>query len=310
MAAGPMLSARVYVVPSRSFATVAVVAADYWAITKPEISFLIAVTTSAAFMLAERGVSTASWIPLLHAVLGTALVSAGAGALNQAMEHRFDAGMRRTARRPIAAGRIQPAHGVLFGIVLALAGIGYLAVAANGVAALLAAGTLVTYLLIYTPLKRITPLCTLVGATPGAAPPLIGWAAARGHLDPEAWLLFTIVLLWQFPHFMAIAWMYRDDYDRAGYRVLPDDHGRAAFVDLHVLVPLAALLVVSLIPVWLGVSERFYLAGALLLNLGFLASGVQFVRRKSGSSARKLLVASICFLPLFFLLLVVCSAVR
>jgi heme o synthase len=275
------------------------VAADYWAITKPEIVLLIAITTSAACYLAGRADAPGvSWILLLQAVFGTMLVSAGAGALNQAMEYRFDAAMRRTARRPVAAGRIEPVHAALFGVVLSLAGIGYLIATTTGLAALIAAGTLLTYLSAYTPLKRVTPLCTLVGAIPGAAPPLIGWAAACGRLDAEAWLLAGIVFLWQFPHFMAIAWMYRDDYDRAGYRVLPREPARAAFATLQTIVPLAALFIVSVLSM-----DGPYAAGAALLNVGFFYYGVQFVRRKSGSSARKLLLASILFLPLLFVLI-------
>src|SRR5262245_4737765 len=199
---------------------------DYWPLTKPDINLLIAITTAIAFcMAAPSSLSSFSWISLLNAVLGTVLTASGAATLNQWMERRFDAHMRRTARRPIAAGRIEPASALRFGTFLSLAGTAYLVVTSGRLAALLAAITLASYLLAYTPLKRRTSLCTLIGAIPGAMPPLIGWAAARGDLSGEAWLLFVTVFLWQCPHFMAIAWMYREDYDRAGYKVLP--RGRA-----------------------------------------------------------------------------------
>ena len=205
------------------------VLSDYWRLTKPEVSFLIAVTTAAGFYLGCSAVpSPIPWIPFLHTLLGTLLVASGAAVLNQWMEYPFDAMMRRTARRAVAAGRIDPKRALMFGAFLSLAGLAYLLLAAGVLPSLLALVTLVGYLCIYTPLKRITPLCTLVGAIPGAVPPLIGWTAARGRLDGEAWILFGIVFLWQFPHFMSIAWMYRDDYARARYLVLPDSPMRGA----------------------------------------------------------------------------------
>ena len=162
-----------------------------------------------------------------------------------------------------------------------------------------------SYLLCYTPLKRRTPLCTLVGAVPGAAPALIGWAAARGHLDGHAWVLFSIVFLWQFPHFMSIAWMYRDDYDRAGYLVLPTSRSRAGFVTLQTLLPLVALLPASLLHVRAEEPSAFYSTGALLLGFGFLYVGARFVYVKSGAAARRLLLASIVYLPALLALMIV-----
>ena len=173
---------------------------------------------------------------LIHTLLGTLLVAAGTGTLNQFLERSFDAQMRRTARRPLASGRLKASHVLWFGISLSLAGTVYLALAVNVLASLLAVITLLSYLFLYTPLKRKTPLCTLIGAFPGAVPPLIGWAAARGRLDPEAWVLYAMVFLWQFPHFMAIAWMYREDYARAGYLVLPLGELRDRFVIWQSLV--------------------------------------------------------------------------
>ena len=199
-----------------------VVLFDYWKLTKPEINLLIAITTAAGFWMGTTAALLHfPWIPFLQTLLGTILVASGAATLNQLIELPYDARMRRTARRPLASGRIAPSHALWFGVALSVSGVTYLAMSANVLAALLAALTLISYLFLYTPLKRITPLCILVGAIPGAAPPLIGWAAACGRLDPAAWGLFAIIFLWQIPHFTPIAWMYREDYARAGYRVLP-----------------------------------------------------------------------------------------
>jgi heme o synthase len=277
---------------------------DYWRLTKPEVSFLVAVTTAAGFYLGCSAVSSPlPWIPFLHTLLGTLLVASGAAVLNQWMEYPFDAMMRRTARRAVAAGRIDPKHALMFGAFLSLAGLSYLLLAAGVLPSLLALATLVGYLCIYTPLKRITPLCTLVGAIPGAVPPLIGWTAARGRLDGEAWILFGIVFLWQFPHFMSIAWMYRDDYARARYLVLPESPQRVRLATLQTLLPLVLLLPVSLLPVRAGEANLYYWMGALLLGLGFLFFGSQFVRERSGPAARRLLMASIIYLPALLLLL-------
>ena len=204
---------------------------DYWMLTKPEINFLIAITTGAAFCVGSpAAIAHFPWVLLFHTLLGTAIVASGAATLNQVIERRFDAQMRRTARRPLASGRINSSHALWFGISLSLFGIVYLALSVNVLASLLAALTLFSYLFLYTPLKRRTPLCTLIGAFPGAVPPLIGWAAARGRLEPGAWALYAIVFFWQFPHFMAIAWMYREDYARAGYLVLPAGGIKERFV--------------------------------------------------------------------------------
>jgi protoheme IX farnesyltransferase len=254
-------------------------------------------------MAAPSSLSSVPWVSLLNTVLGTVLVASGAATLNQWIERRFDAHMRRTARRPIAAGRIEPSRALAFGTIISIVGTAYLVVTSGLLAALLTAMTLASYLFVYTPLKRRTPLCTMIGAIPGAMPPLIGWAAARGHLSADAWRLFAIVFLWQFPHFMAIAWMYREDYERAGYRVLPRGDARVPVVILQTLLPLIALAFVSLVPELTGTAGVLHTGGVLLLGLGFLACGLQFVSRRSGSSARRLLVASILYLPTVFLLL-------
>src|SRR6266481_7948836 len=221
---------------------------DYWALTKPEVNFLILITTCVGFYLGcGSETRTFSFISLFNTLLGTLLVASGTGTLNQYIEREFDAQMRRTARRPAAAGRLKPQAVLVFGIALAAVGSVYLSATVNGLASALAILTLLTYLFLYTPLKRKTPLCVLVGAFPGAMPPLIGWAAASGRLNSEAWTLYAILFMWQFPHFMAIAWMYREDYDRAGYLVLPKDKARIHFVTLEPLLPLVALVGITIV---------------------------------------------------------------
>jgi heme o synthase len=277
------------------------IAADYWALTKPEVNFLILITTFVSFHLASNAGATRT-LTLIHTLAGTLLVASGAASLNQLLERSFDAKMRRTARRPLAAGKLSPVNVLRFGIALSVAGTLYLA-AINLLTALLAVLTLLGYLFLYTPLKRKTPLCTLVGAFPGAAPPLIGWAAARGRLEPEAWALYFIVFLWQFPHFMAIAWMYREDYLRAGYHVLPAQRSRARFVTWQTFVFSLALLPVALIPSVAGDCGVAYSAGAILLGSAFLYFSARFAFRRSNITARQLLVSSIVYLPLLFTLL-------
>jgi protoheme IX farnesyltransferase len=208
--------------------------------------------------------------------------------------------MRRTARRPAAAGRLKPSAVLAFGIALAGAGSVYLAVAVNPIASVLAVFTLLTYLFVYTPLKRKTPLCVLVGAFPGAMPPLIGWAGASGRLNIEAGILYAIVFLWQFPHFMAIAWMYREDYDRASYLVLPKGDARIPFVTLETLLPLLALVAISIVQ--FPTHAAIFCCAGVLLSLGFLYFGLKFVLQRSRAAARQLLAASIVYLPLLFLL--------
>jgi heme o synthase len=279
---------------------------DYFALTKPEVNFLIVVTTFAGFYLGRA----AAWhdFPLLRsisAVLGTAMVAGGTGALNQYIERRFDAQMRRTARRPLAAGRLKPASVLWFGMALSILGSVYLAAAVNLLASLLVLGTLLSYLFLYTPLKRRSPLCTLVGAFSGAMPPLIGWAAASGRLSCGAWILYSVLFLWQFPHFMSIAWIYREDYARAGYFVLPrDQHTRDRLVNWQTLSPLVLLAPVSLLPALTTRPSAAYCTGALLLCASFLYYGAQFALRRSNSSARQLLAASIIYLPSLFVLMI------
>ena len=277
---------------------------DYWALTKPEVNFLILVTTFAGFYLASKpGPHGFQILPAVPTLLGTLLVASGTGTLNQYLERVFDAQMRRTARRPLASGRIESSHALWFGISLSLAGAAYLAVAVNVLASLLALVTLLSYLFLYTPLKRKTPLCTLIGAFPGAVPPLIGWAAARGRVDPEAWALYALVFLWQFPHFMAIAWMYREDYARAGYLVLPLDERRDCFVIWQSVGVSLFLIPLTLVPTIVGESGLLYWVGALILGCFFFFCSARFAARRSNVAARQLLAASIVYLPAVFILM-------
>ena len=279
-------------------------AGDYWALTKPEVNFLIVIATGAGFYLGCPTYLDAFTVrQLIHTLLGTLLIASGAATLNQYVERRFDAQMRRTARRPLAAGRMDPSAALSFGVMLSFAGALYLMEAVNALASLLALLTLASYLAVYTPLKRRTPLCTLAGACSGAMPPLIGWAAASGRLSVGAWILYGVLFLWQFPHFMAIAWMYRDDYDRAGYLVLPPSTRRSHFVAWQAVLPAAALIPMSLTPTLLVAADLAYPVGALLLSAGIAWYATQLALRKSNSSARRLLFASIIYLPALLVLM-------
>jgi protoheme IX farnesyltransferase len=273
---------------------------DYWALTKPEINFLIAIVTLAGFCLGlpvER--HGFPFLLLMHTLLGTVLVSSGASALNQFIERNFDARMRRTARRPLAAGKLEPASALRFGLLLSFTGGVYLALAVNVLASLLAAVTLVTYLVLYTPLKRKTPWCTVAGAFSGAMPPLIGWAAAAGGLSAEAWTLYLMLFLWQFPHFMAIAWMYRDDYARAGYLVLPRGEYSGQFMSWQAMVPALALLPVSLV----AGAGPVYRVLACITSAVYLYYSGRLAFERSNLAAKRLLIVSIIYAPLAFCLI-------
>jgi protoheme IX farnesyltransferase len=280
--------------------------ADYWSLTKPEVNLLIGITTVAGYWLGRASQGDAiAWAPLVHTVAGTLLIASGTGTLNQWLERRFDALMRRTAKRPVAAGRIEPSRALLFGLLLSIAGAAWLAIAVNALASVIALATLVSYLFIYTPLKRKTPLCVLAGAFPGAAPPLIGWAAATGTLSPDAWTLYAMVFLWQFPHVMAIAWMYRGDYDRAGYAVLPASERGTTLLIWQMMAAFLLLLPVSVLPVVVGRAGLRYLAAALLLDVWFAWRADQLLVQRSNMMARRLLYTSIVYLPLLFASLIV-----
>ena len=274
---------------------------DYWRLTKPEVNLLILITTFAGFCLAlPSHVQHFPVLLLINTLLGTLLVASGTGTLNQFLEKTFDAQMRRTSRRPVASGRISASSALWFGIALSCLGCVYLYVEASALASLLALVTLLSYLFAYTPLKRKTPLCTLVGALPGAMPPLIGWAAASGRLNLEAWSLYALLFLWQFPHFMAIAWMYREDYSRAGYLVLPRGENKSHIMALQSVLPSLILLAASLIPLFIAHSHFLYWAANLLLASGLLFCACQLAFQRSNASAKRLLSASILYLPLVF----------
>jgi protoheme IX farnesyltransferase len=303
MATEPILVAfDVAVVERRPWARSSVLF-DYWTLTKPEINFLIALATAAAFCLGcPHTLAPFPWALFLRTVFGTVLVASGAGTLNQLIERRFDSEMRRTARRPIAAGRIEPIPALVFGIVLSLTGVLYLGATVRLAASALALLTLCGYLFLYTPLKRRTSMCTLIGAIPGAMPVLIGYAAVAGKLEARAWLLYAILFLWQFPHFMAIAWMYREDYSRAGFKVLPRGSEKDQFVGWQSILPTVALVFIACVPVALRHTHPVLVFGTLSLSLGFLYFAAYFALVRSNESARRLLLASILYLPLVFLL--------
>jgi protoheme IX farnesyltransferase len=277
--------------------------AAYVALSKPRVASLVLVTVASGFVLGARGASHPS--TLLLTLLGTGLVAGGASAWNQYLERYRDRLMRRTAGRPLPAGRLAPAEAATFGTVLGIVGAAILAAAANPLAAGVALATFVLYAFVYTPLKAKTTLNTAIGAVPGALPPVIGWAAATGRLGVEAWSLFLIVFLWQFPHFLAIAWIYREDYARAGHKMLPtvDPHG--TMTGRQAASYALALVPAGLLPVSVGLAGPFYFAGALALGLFYLAYAVRFWSHVSDLSARRLMWASFVYLPaiLLFLLL-------
>ncbi|MEO8259553.1 MAG: heme o synthase [Acidobacteriota bacterium] len=275
---------------------------DYWALTKPRLNFLVVATSAAGYYLgATRAIDL--WA-MGQAVAGTALVAGGAAVLNQVYERDTDALMRRTRTRPLPDGRVLPADARIFGLALALCGLMLLAARANLLASLLAVATLIVYLVVYTPMKRRSSLSTLVGAVPGALPPLIGWTASHGSVSPGGAALFAIVFLWQIPHFMAIAWMYRADYAKAGFPMLPviEPEGRRA--GRQAVVYAAILLPVSLVPTAIGLSGTWYFAIAMALGLALLWLAARFAQARSDDSARMLFLASIAYLPLIWMAMI------
>lgn len=278
--------------------------ADYVELTKPRIAVMVLFTVAAGFWLARPG--QPDLLLLMHTVLATGLLAAGASALNQVLERSTDQQMRRTENRPLPAGRLRPLEGLAFGLVLALAGQVYLALAVpHPLCWLVAAFTLVSYVGLYTPLKRYTTLNTLVGAVSGALPPVIGWTAATGNLTGEAWLLFTVLFLWQVPHFLAIAWLYREDYGRAGLCMLPVIDTAGRLTGRQMVLYCFCLVVVGLLPLSWRAFNTWYLLGAVLLGAGFLTTTLLFARTPSKASARRVLRASLLHLPALLVLLVV-----
>jgi heme o synthase len=275
---------------------------DFLALTKPRLNLLVLLTMlGAMYVGAPEGVAP---LTLLHAMVGTALVAGGASALNQVWERDTDGLMRRTRMRPVPDGRLQPGEGAGFGIVLSIAGLTQLAAGVNVLSAAVAAVTLASYVLLYTPLKRRTWLSTLVGAFPGALPPVIGWAAATGEISAGAVTLFAIVFLWQMPHFLAIAWLYREDYARAGLPLLPVIEPDGRSTGRQAFAYAAALLPVSVAPVFFGLAGPTYLAAALALGGALLGLSARFALDRSCASARRLFFASIVYLPILWAILV------
>jgi protoheme IX farnesyltransferase len=271
---------------------------DYVALTKPRLNFLVVLTSAAGYYLGA--ISSPNLWQMTQAVVGTALVAGGAAVLNQVYERDTDALMRRTLGRPLPDHRVTAGDATIFGLALALAGIALLAFGANILAALLALATLFVYLVVYTPMKRRSPAATLVGAVPGALPPLIGWAAAHGAVTLGGWILFAIVFLWQIPHFMAIAWMYREDYRSAGFPMLPVIEPDGRRTGRQALLFAAALLPVSLAPTFVGLSGWIYFSIALVLSISLFTLSVRFAATRSEASARWLFFGSITYLPLIW----------
>src|SRR4051812_28584513 len=290
-------------VPARTLSSLLHAGKDYWILTKPEVNFLVVASSFAGFYVAKQG--PIAPMLLIHTLVGTVLVASGTATLNQFMERTGDAQMRRTGSRPLPSRRMSPWKALLFGIFISIAGALELWFGVNALASALAVSTLLSYLLVYTPLKKKTAWCTFLGAFPGAMPPLIGWAAVRGSLAPQAWLLFAIVFFWQFPHFLAIAWLYRDDYRRAGLRMLPREHDGGRFTGHEIVVLTTALVGITIIPALLRYEGLIYFVGALVAGAFFLVEASRMVSRRSLSTARRLLHVSVLYLPLLFTLMVV-----
>ena len=269
-------------------------AADFLELSKPRITLLVVVTAAVGYALGARDFHGTTFLAVLA---GTALVAGGASALNQYAERDVDARMLRTRHRPVPAGRLAPAEALAFGLSAAAAGLLLLAAATNVLTAALGLTAFASYVLAYTPLKRVTSLCTVVGAVPGAIPPLMGWAAARGSLDRTAWSLFAILFLWQLPHFLALAWMYREDYARGGFPMLAVSDVDGASTGRQAVLYGAALLPVTLAAGLFAGAGRVFLFGGLLCGLAFLAGAALFARRREVVWARRLFLASVLYLP-------------
>jgi protoheme IX farnesyltransferase len=282
------------------------IGSDFAQLVKARLTLLVLLTTAVGFYLAAD--SPINYIALFHAVFGTALAAASAAALNQWWERRADALMERTKSRPIPAGRMRPRNAFIIGVVLAAAGIIYLAISCNALAAFLAALTIVLYIFAYTPLKKISTSNTLVGAIPGAIPPMIGWAAARGELDAGAWSLFAILFFWQMPHFFALAWMYRADYVRAGFEMISSDDESGARSSSQSVLFCLLLLIVASVPAYIGVTNIWYVPISLLLGALFMVAAMHFHKHRTAGAALWLFLTSITYLPLLLLAAVLTKA--
>ncbi len=268
---------------------------DFYELTKPRMNFLVVATTMVGYALATPNWS--NWKLLLHTLLGTALTAAAASVLNQYTEREFDALMPRTRNRPLPGGRVVPTEALAWGVLLGICGLVELAFFVNGLTALLGAFTLASYVWLYTPLKRVTTLCTIVGAVPGAIPPMMGVAAVTGDLTPTAWALFGILFLWQMPHFLAIAILYRDDYAKGGFMMLPVIDERLVSTGRQIIVYSLALIPVTLMPSLYGIAGIYYFAAAFLMGMAFLGFGVICAVTRKRADARQLFFASIVYLP-------------
>ncbi|HZV12997.1 MAG TPA: heme o synthase [Candidatus Kapabacteria bacterium] len=269
--------------------------ADYLTLTKPELSFLSVLTTFAGFYIAEQG--GMNYMLLLATVIGTALLAAGAASMNMYVEREYDSQMRRTQNRPTPSGRMRPQEALFFGVTSGLAGAIILAARVNLLTAILGGVTYITYVFVYTPLKRRSTINTLVGCIPGAIPPMMGWTAVRGSVDAGAWALFAILFVWQMPHFLSLAWMYRTDYKRAGFRMTPVEDEKGHMTSLQILLFCAALIPVSILPKMMGMSGSIYLFSAIGLGAAFLALSVALALRRTNLLARRVFAASLLYLP-------------
>ncbi len=274
-------------------------AADYVELVKPRLVVMILITTAAGFYLGAQ--QTVDWMLCLHTMIGAGLTAAGVLGLNQYLERDADAKMKRTQDRPLPGGRMRPLEALLVGAVLTGGGMLYLTFIVNTLSGFIISLIVVSYLFLYTPLKRKTSLCTLMGAVPGALPPVVGWVAARGTLTREAWVLFAILFLWQLPHSLAIAYIYREDYAKAGFRLLPVIHPDGASTCRQIVVNCVALFGIGLLPTWYNIAGSVYFFTALLAGGAFLAIGIYLARTRSMQAARYLLYASLLYLPLVFI---------
>ncbi len=279
---------------------------DLVELVKARLTLLVLLTTAVGFYLgAENPINFAA---LLHTVFGTAAAAAGAAALNQWWEYKLDALMQRTRSRPVPAGRMRPRDAVVLGAALSIFGVAYLALVCNALSAVLAAITILIYIFAYTPLKRVSTLNTALGAVPGALPPMIGWAAARGTLNAGAWMLFAILFFWQLPHFFAIAWMYRDDYARAGFQMISSGDRTGERSASQSVFFCMLLFVVAGLPAFLGIATVFYLLTELILGAVFIAVAMRFLKTRARADARRLFITSIIYLPLLLGALVLSKA--
>ena len=284
-------------------ATVASRFNDFYELTKPRMNLLVVLTTAVGFYMASPG--TIDWWLLLHTALGTALTAAGAAVLNQLVERDFDKLMPRTRNRPLPAGRVTPLEALAYGVLLGVSGVAYLSILVNPLTALLGAVTLLSYLFIYTPMKRWTTLNTVVGAVPGAIPPMMGVTAVTGVLSMQAIALFGVLFFWQMPHFLAIAILYRQDYAAGGFKMLPVVDEDLSCTGHQIVLYALALIPTSLMPVMLRMAGVSYFASAMLLGLAFLGYGISCAVNKTRVDARKLFFASIIYLPLLLLVMMI-----